>query len=93
MRSSPYADVYVEGLKTASEIAQSIFACSVGKLNADQVHQLIAALSEQSPVFFRQLRADVCVCYLGDTGVWQRIGFPGLSTDDGGYPDFDQPQS
>ena len=46
-----------------------------------------------SPAFFRQLRADVCALYLSDPGVWQRIGFPGPSTETGGYPDFDQPQT
>jgi hypothetical protein len=29
---------------------------------------------------------------MSDPGVWQRIGFPGPSTEAGGYPDFDQPQ-
>jgi hypothetical protein len=42
--------------------------------------------------FFRQLRMDVCALYLSDPGVWARIGFPGPSTAQGGYPDFDQPQ-
>ena len=93
MRLSPYADIYVDGLKTASELAESNFGCRISELNPGQMHELIAALSEQSPAFFRQLRADVCVFYLSDAGVWERIGFPGPSTDEGGYPDFDQPQS
>jgi len=45
-----------------------------------------------APGFFKQLRMDVAALYLGDPGVWRRIGFPGPSTDTGGYPDFDQPQ-
>ena len=92
MRRSPYADVYVEGLKTAHELARATFHRDVDELNAEQMHELLAALSAQSPAFFRQLRADVCALYLSDAGVWQRIGFPGPSTDLGGYPDFDQPQ-
>jgi hypothetical protein len=92
MRTSPYADVYIDGLKAAREISHSTFGRDVHELNAEQMHKLIGVLSEQSPEFFRQLRADVCVFYLSDAGVQQRIGFPGPSTDDGGYPDFDQPQ-
>ena len=30
--------------------------------------------------------------YPSVAGVWQRIGFPGPSSQSGGYPDFDQPQ-
>jgi len=30
---------------------------------------------------------------MSDPGVWHRIGFPGPSSDRGGYPDFDQPQT
>lgn len=92
MRFSPYADIYVDGLGQACDLAESMFSCKVSDLTAGQMHELIGALSEQSPAFFRQFRADVCVFYLSDPGVWQRIGFPGPSTDDGGYPDFDQPQ-
>jgi hypothetical protein len=50
-------------------------------------------LRDQCPAFFKQLRMDVSALYLSDPEVWQRIGFPGPSTDRGGYPDFDQPQS
>ena len=53
---------------------------------------LMARLRDESPDFFRQLRSDVCLIYLSDPGVWQRIGFPGESVETGGYPDFDQPQ-
>ena len=76
----------------ACELAESSNGCKVSELQPEQMQELITRLSEQSPAFFRQLRADVCVFYLSDLGVQQRIGFPGESTDDGGYPDFDQPQ-
>lgn len=92
MRRSPYGPLYVDGLKAAHELAKSRFAKAVSGLDAAQLHELLTALSNQTPAFFRQLRADVCALYLSDAGVWQRIGFPGPSTDSGGYPDFDQPQ-
>ena len=92
MRRSPYGPGYVDGLKASGEFAKTMFAKAVPELDAAQRHELLTALSIQSPAFFRQLRADVCALYLSDAGVWQRIGFPGPSTDSGGYPDFDQPQ-
>ncbi|MSU62841.1 MAG: hypothetical protein EXS31_10660 [Pedosphaera sp.] len=92
MRRSPYAPVYVDGLKTAHELAKTMFAKAVPELDAAQMDDMLTELSTQSPAFFRQLRADVCALYLSDAGVWQRIGFPGPSSDSGGYPDFDQPQ-
>jgi hypothetical protein len=92
MRRSPYAFVYVEGLRATRQLAQHLFAQQMSELGAAQVHELLTVLSAQSPAFFRQLRADVCAMYLSDAGVWQRIGFPGPSTETGGYPDFDQPQ-
>ena len=92
MRRSPYANVYVDGLKAAHQLAMNMFVRQVCELDVVQVVELLTALSLQSPAFFRQLRADVCALYLSDAGVWQRIGFPGPSTDTGGYPDFDQPQ-
>ena len=92
MRRSPHAALYVDGLSATIDLAQTMFAKPATDLTAGQMHELLAALSAQSPAFFRQLRADVCALYLSDAGVWQRIGFPGPSTDTGGYPDFDQPQ-
>ena len=92
MRRSPYAYVYIDGLKVARELAREMFAKAVDELDEAQVFELLTALSARSPAFFRQLRADVCALYLSDPGVWQRIGFPGPSSDTGGYPDFDQPQ-
>ena len=93
MRRSPSAYLYVEGLRAARDFASKRFGRDVGELNASQMNELLAALRDLSPSFFRQLRADVCALYLSDTGVWQRIGFPGPSSQSGGYPDFDQPQA
>lgn len=92
MRRSPYAEIYVDGLKAAHDLAASRFGKKVPELDAEQLHGLLTALRDESPAFFRQLRADVCALYLSDAAVWQRIGFPGPSSDLGGYPDFDQPQ-
>ena len=92
MRRSPSAHVYVEGLRAARVFASERFGQDVRELNAGQIRELLTTLREQSPAFFRQLRADVCALYLSDAGVWQRIGFPGPSSQSGGYPDFDQPQ-
>ena len=93
MRRSPSAHIYVEGLRTARAVARERFGRDVAELDAGQLCELIAALRDRSPAFFRQLRADVCALYLSDAGVWQRIGFPGPSSASGGYPDFDQPQA
>jgi hypothetical protein len=92
MRRSPYGRMYVDGLATAYQIAQTTFGKAVCELDAEQMDALLTVLSTQAPAFFRQFRSDVCALYLSDPGVWQRIGFPGPSTDLGGYPDFDQPQ-
>jgi Gluconate 2-dehydrogenase subunit 3 len=92
MRRSPSAQVYVEGLRAARDFARERFGQDVRELNGSQMRELLAALRDQSPTFFRQLRADVCALYLNDPGVWQRIGFPGPSAQSGGYLDFDQPQ-
>jgi hypothetical protein len=89
---SPSAPMYVEGLRMARDSARERFGQDVCRLNADQMRELLAALRDKSPAFFRQFRADVCALYLGDAGVRQRIGFPGPSSESGGYPDFDQPQ-
>jgi hypothetical protein len=85
--------LYAEGLKIATGIAREKFGRAAGVLVAAEIHELLGALEKASPRFFRQLRADVCALYMSDPAVWQRIGFPGPSTDAGGYPDFDQPQS
>jgi hypothetical protein len=85
--------LYRSGLAAAEVLAQARFGCGPAALDAARLHALLDALREQRPAFLRQLRADVCALYLSDPGVWARIGFPGPSTAQGGYPDFDRPQS
>jgi hypothetical protein len=87
------AALYRQGLIRAGSLAQVRFGRTAAALDPGQVQELLGELREQMPVFFRQLRTDVCALYLSDPGVWARIGFPGPSTATGGYPDFDQPQS
>ena len=58
-----------------------------------QIHELLAVVREKVAGFFKQLRMDVSAIYLSDAGVWERIGFPGPSSESGGYPDFDQRQT
>jgi hypothetical protein len=85
--------VYGEGLQTAAMVARERFNASVSTLTADAIYELLGILRDQVPGFFKQLRMDTCAIYMGDARVWKRIGFPGPSTDSGGYPDFDQPQN
>ena len=85
--------LYAEGLETAKGLAREKFGRDAAVLVPAEIHELLGALEKASPRFFRQIRADVCALYMSDPAVWQRIGFPGPSTDAGGYPDFDQPQS
>ncbi len=84
---------YRRGLEMATDLANTRFRKSIPGLDAAELHELLAALRDAAPEFFRQLRSDVCTVYLGDPQVWERIGFPGPSTAEGGYPDFDRPQS
>jgi hypothetical protein len=85
-------DVYVNGLDAAMRVAQKKFTGTVESLTPEQAHELIGAVREQAPGFYKQLRMDVSAIYLSNPAVWARIGFPGPSIDKGGYPDFDQPQ-
>lgn len=86
------ADVYIGGLAAAEALAKERFDRAVTELSSEEIHALLGLLHDHAPAFFKQLRLDVNAAYLSDPGVWQRIGFPGPSTESGGYPDFDQPQ-
>jgi hypothetical protein len=86
------AKVYLDGLRRAEAMARQRFSATVESLAPGEVHELIGALRAEAPGLFKQLRMDVCALYLADPLVWERIGFPGPSTETGGYPDFDRPQ-
>ncbi len=86
------AEVYRDGLLAAATLAREKFGRAIPQLHATEIHALLGLLHDAAPAFFKQLRMDACAAYMSDPGVWQRIGFPGPSSDRGGYPDFDQPQ-
>ncbi len=92
MRRSVYGFIYTQGLRDAEEIAAKLFGRAIKELDEREVHHLLGILRQETPHFFRLLRADVCALYLGDPGVWQRIGFSGPSAHVGGHPDFNLPQ-
>ena len=93
VRRGVNAELYAEGLEIGESIALEKFGRKAPELVPAEIHELLGLLEEALPRFFRQLRADVCALYMSDPAVWQRIGFPGPSTDTGGHPDFDRPQS
>jgi hypothetical protein len=93
MSSGVNAALYHSGLTAAGEMAQTRFGRTILELEMAQMHELLGLLREEQPAFFKQLRIDVCALYLSDPEVWARIDFPGPSTAQGGYPDFDQPQT
>jgi hypothetical protein len=82
------AKVYLSGLDTVASLQKDVL-----RLSAAEIHELLGVLREKAPGLFKQLRMDVSAMYLSDPGVWERIGFPGPSSESGGYPDFDQVQS
>ena len=85
--------LYLGGMELADTLSLQTFGRTPAELAPADVHGLLALLREQVPAFFKQLRMDVSALYLSDPAVWQRIGFPGPSTESGGYPDFDQRQT
>jgi acyl-CoA reductase-like NAD-dependent aldehyde dehydrogenase len=87
------APTYRNLLAAADATAHKVFGRAVNDLDAQQINTVVSTLQEVANPYFKQLRMDVCVMYLNDPAVWQRIGFPGPSVMSGGYPDFDQPQS
>ncbi len=82
------AKLYLDGMETARGIAKDLHGRAPWELSPPQIHDLIAALRDRMPGFFKQLRMDVSALYMGDPAVWKEIGFPGPSTASGGYPDF-----
>jgi hypothetical protein len=93
IHSGIHAELYRQGLEVARSIAWTLYGREVCQLSPVEVEAVLAQLREQLPGFFAQLRMDVSALYLSDPDVWRRIGFPGPSTQSGGYPDFDQPQT
>jgi hypothetical protein len=92
-RPSSQAEIYLQGLEAAHALAREQHGRPVGELSPEQVHDLVTGLRNQAPAFYQLLRMEVCALYLSDPAIWQRISFPGPSTQSGGYPDFAQPQT
>src|SRR3954454_10229106 len=92
IRTGVHAGVYLRGLELARSLAHTRCGRDVTQLSPAEIHDLLAAIRDQLPAFFKQLRMDVSALYLSDPTVWRRIGFPGPSAESGGYPDFHQPQ-
>ncbi len=59
MRRSPSAHVYIEGLHAARALAHERFGRDVRTLDADAIRELLEAIRDQSPGFFRLLRRRV----------------------------------
>jgi Gluconate 2-dehydrogenase subunit 3 len=93
VRTGVNAALYIMGLELANSLARNKHARDVPQLSPAEIHDLLAAIRDELPGFFKQLRMDVSALYLSDPAVWRRIGFPGPSAEAGGYPDFDQPQN
>jgi hypothetical protein len=93
VRAGVNSNLYVRGIETARTIARDTYRADVPGLSPEQVHGLLESVRNALPGFFKQLRMDVSALYLTDPDVWSRIGFPGPSTEAGGYPDFDRPQT
>jgi hypothetical protein len=84
--------LYARGLAAAVRSAKYLFGKQVPDLCPAEAHELVGALKQEEPAFYKQLRMDVAALYLSDSGVWERIGFPGPSAEQGGYPDFAEEQ-
>jgi hypothetical protein len=93
IRTGINAGVYLRGIELAQRLARKSHDRDVDQFSPAEIHDLLGAIRDQLPAFFKQLRMDVSALYLSDPAVWRRIGFPGPSTETGGYPDFDQPQT
>src|SRR4051812_2108848 len=93
IRTGVNAGIYLRGLELARSLAHTRCGHDVSQLSPAEVHDLLAAIRDRLPAFFKQLRMDVSALYLSDPAVWQRIGFPGPSAEAGGHPDFDRPQT
>jgi hypothetical protein len=99
------ADLYRAGLAGCEEACHTLFGKSLSEATEDEVGAVLAAIAEGTAPgaswtgecgpreFFSTLRADACFVYCTSEDVWKRIGFPGPSFNQGGYPDYRNPQA
>jgi hypothetical protein len=92
LQGNPFASGLLQGLNFATKQSLEMFGLPVGELPSESLDKLLGILRDQSPGFFKFLRMETSALYLSQAATWQRIGFPGPSIEQGGYPDFDQIQ-
>ena len=92
LEPNPFASGLIEGVKFAEEESVRQFGMTIDKLPPDALHQLLALIRDQAPTVFKFVRMETCALYLSQPRTWERIGFPGPSIEQGGYPDFDREQ-
>jgi hypothetical protein len=92
LQANPFASGLLQGLDFAEKQSLQMFGLPVGELPLESLDNLVGVLRDRSPAFFKFLRMETCALYLSQAATWQRIGFPGPSIEQGGYPDFDQAQ-
>ena len=64
MRRSPSAHVYVEGLRAARALALERFGRDASKLDANAIRELLEAIRDQLPGFFRLIARPTCAAAL-----------------------------
>ena len=96
------ADIYQIGVRAVDQVAADLFGVErFAALSLAQRTELLEAIREERVAqsawgnitpgkFFGALAEDVVFLYCTHPDTWQRLGWPGPSFDQGGYPDFDQ---
>jgi hypothetical protein len=98
------AELYRVGLAGCQETCHALFGKPLPEATEEEVGAVLAAIADGTAAgaswtgvcspqeFFSSLRADACFVYCTSEDVWNRIGFPGPSFDQGGYLDYGDPQ-
>lgn len=96
------AGIYLTGVSAVDRVAADLFGAETfTALSLEQRTELLEAVRQDAvdtlawgdiaPAnFFGALAEDVLFLYCTHPDTWQRLGWPGPSFDQGGYPDFDQ---
>jgi hypothetical protein len=93
IESDPNGAIHLEGLNFAASVAQETFGRPIIDLDPTSIHELVGMVRESFPGLFKLLRTEACAIYLSQPAAWKRIGFPGPSIEQGGYPEFDKAPS
>jgi len=89
---NPFSSLLMDGVRFAESESVARFGQSVDKLSPEALHQLLGVVRDRAPALFKFVRMETCALYLSQPKTWERIGFPGPSIEQGGYPDFDREQ-